>query len=120
MPRSGADSRRSAAPRSAARRARESPAPDHRAARRTRWGPPGGGWGGVRAGAGGGSFRARPKRARAPVLLDPGGPVVVAGGTHHTRHVGVVLGRAADHGRPADIDVLHAFGVFGITRDRVL
>ena len=42
--------------------------------------------------------------------------LLVVGGLDHHGHVGVVLGGGADHGRPADVDVLDAIlegGAFG-------
>src|SRR5699024_7047202 len=54
-----------------------------------------------------------------PAGLHCGGDLVIAAGTDHHGHAGVVLRRGAHHRRPADVDLLDALVLICAGGDRV-
>jgi hypothetical protein len=63
---------------------------------------------------------AQAKRGSAAMRVHLGKHACIVGGLDHHRHRVVVLGRGADHGRAADIDILDRGGKIGAARDRLL
>ncbi len=77
----------------------------------------------IDAGAGiglGGELAAQRERGRAAVLPELCQHDRIVAGIDHDRDVGVILGRGADHGRAADVDILDAGFEIGALRDRCL
>ena len=75
--------------------------------------------GGPRIGLGG-HLLPQIERRGAPIVIDCGNQLAVVFRVGDHRHIAVVLGRRADHRRPADIDILDHCGDLGAGSDSCL